>query len=462
VTDPISVSVSRRLTQRAILVSVALGGMLVPLNSTMIAVALPNIMREFGADVNAAGWLVTAYLITMATFQLIAGKLGDQLGRRALVLGGLIYFGLASLAAAVSPSLLMLLFFRIQQAIAGAVLVTNGIALVFEVVPAEHRGSSFGLVNTAIVLAAAAGPPLGGLLVGAAGWRAMFWANIPLVLAALFFGWSAIPAAKPRQSHRRFDIIGALAFAAILSVAAGLLAMGRGNANVFWLVVGGLVLTGLGVFFVRYEAHHPEPVLQPMLFRRRTFASANGAIALSNLAMYVTLLALPILLSNRLGWTSFQTGLVLTAMSAAMALCSPLGGRLADRLGRRLPSVVGLSILTISMLPLTLAGEGIEMPSLLACLGVAGAGLGLSVAGLQTSALESVEPQQAGMASGVSSTSRYLGSIVGSSILAGLLASAPNGTSSFRMVFLVVTLAAMCAALGSLGIRDARAIRISA
>ena len=170
--------------QRAILVSVTLGGMLVPLNSTMIAVALPNIMREFGADVNAAGWLVSAYLITMATLQLIAGKLGDQLGRRALLLGGLIYFGLASLAAALSPSLLILLFFRIQQAIAGAILVTNGFALVFEVVPADHRGSSFGLVNTAVVLAAAAGPPLGGLLVGTAGWRAMFWANIPLVIAA--------------------------------------------------------------------------------------------------------------------------------------------------------------------------------------------------------------------------------------------------------------------------------------
>ncbi len=110
------------------------------------------------------------------------------------------------------------------------------------------------------------------------------------------------------------------------------------------------------------------------------------------------------------------------------------------------------------MLLLTLAGEGIETLSLLAYLGMAGAGLGLSVAGLQTSALEAVEPQQVGMASGVSSTSRYLGSIVGSSVLAGLFASAPTGSGSFRMVFLVVTLAAMCAALASLGIRDAQAM----
>ena len=252
--------------------------------------------------------------------------------------------------------------------------------------------------------------------------------------------------------------MGGLALAAILILTAGLLATRPGNADVFALVVGSSVLIGLAVFFVRYEAHHPEPVLQPLLFRRRAFAAANGAMALSNLAMYVTLLALPILLSNRVGWTSFHTGLVLTAMSAAMALCSPLGGRLADRLGRCLPSVAGLSILTVGMLLLTLAGEGIETPGLLAYLGVAGAGLGLSVAGLQTSALESVEPQQVGMASGVSSTSRYLGSIVGSSVLAGLFASGPAGSASFRMVFLVVTLAAMCAALASLGIRDAQAM----
>ncbi|HET9222943.1 MAG TPA: MFS transporter, partial [Roseiflexaceae bacterium] len=112
--------------QRAVLTSIALGSMLVPLNSTMIAVALPEIMHAFGVDVGTAGWLVSAYLITMAALQLVTGQLGDRFGRRWLVLGGLIYFGLVSLLAALSPSLLVLLFARVQQAIAGSILITNG------------------------------------------------------------------------------------------------------------------------------------------------------------------------------------------------------------------------------------------------------------------------------------------------------------------------------------------------
>src|SRR5207302_1534017 len=114
-------------------------------------------------------WLVTAYLIVMASLQPVAGKLGDRLGRRRLILGGLIYFGLASLAAAASTSFAMLVFFRVQQAIAGAIALPNAGALIRDVVPPERRASSFGMVGAAVALAAAVGPPLGGLLAGAAG-----------------------------------------------------------------------------------------------------------------------------------------------------------------------------------------------------------------------------------------------------------------------------------------------------
>jgi MFS family permease len=175
--------------ERAALITVALATMLAPLNSTMIAVALPHVITEFGADMASAGWLVTAYLITMASLQPVAGKLGDRLGRRRLILGGVAYFGLASLGAAMASSLPALLFFRVQQAIAGAVALPNGAALVRELVPAGRRAGRFGLVGAAIALAAAAGPPLGGLLVGTAGWRAIFTVNLLLIIPALALGW---------------------------------------------------------------------------------------------------------------------------------------------------------------------------------------------------------------------------------------------------------------------------------
>lgn len=193
---------ARPFMQRAVLTSIALGCMLVPLNSTMFA--LPQIMQDFRVNAGATGWLVTSYLVMMAMLQLVAGKLGDQFGRRKFVLGSLIYFGFASLLATISSNLVFLLFARVQQAIAGAVLVTNGIVLTFEIVPVERRGRELGWVNAVVVLAAASGPPLGGLLVGLGGWQAIFWANIPLVISALILGWLPIPSdppCAPQQHH---------------------------------------------------------------------------------------------------------------------------------------------------------------------------------------------------------------------------------------------------------------------
>ncbi len=175
-------------TERPVVFTVVLGAMLAPLNSTMIAVAMPGIIDEFDVTLVRAGWLVTAYLIGMASLQPVAGKLGDRFGRRSLVLSGLLLFGLSSLAAASAPTLWFLLAFRVLQAVAGALIVPNGAALIREVVPEERRGASFGLLGALVAMAAALGPLVGGLLVEAAGWRGIFYVNLLLVLPALVIG----------------------------------------------------------------------------------------------------------------------------------------------------------------------------------------------------------------------------------------------------------------------------------
>jgi len=164
-----------------LLAVVALGAVLAPLNSTMVAVALPSITTDLGAGVAATGWLVTAYLIAMASLQPVAGRLGDRLGRRRLILGGLLGFGLTSLGATIAPTLPVLILMRIGQAASGAVVLPNGDALLREIVPDERRAGRFGLIGSAIGLAATLGPPLGGVLVETAGWRAMFAVNLVLV-----------------------------------------------------------------------------------------------------------------------------------------------------------------------------------------------------------------------------------------------------------------------------------------
>jgi MFS family permease len=150
--------------ERAVLAAAGLATMLLPLNSTMIAVVLPGLGRDLGVDVHAGSWLVTAYLIAMASLQPLAGKLGDRYGRRPTVLGGLAAFGLASLGAALAPGIAVLVAFRVAQAAAGALVFPNAMAVVRGALPEHRRAAGYGMLGSVIGVAAAVGPPAGGAL----------------------------------------------------------------------------------------------------------------------------------------------------------------------------------------------------------------------------------------------------------------------------------------------------------
>jgi MFS family permease len=182
--------------ERLILLTVMLGVFLAPLNSTMIAVALPSIMLDFDVGISSAGWLITAYLIAMASLQPLAGKLGDRFGHRTMVLSGLTVFGFVSVGAAVAPTLLWLLVFRVFQAVSAALIIPNGSALLREILPADRRGAGFGVLGAGIAVAAAIGPPLGGVLVEAGGWRSIFYVNLLMVVPAILIGLKHLPRAK--------------------------------------------------------------------------------------------------------------------------------------------------------------------------------------------------------------------------------------------------------------------------
>ena len=438
---------------RFIVLTAAMGIMLAPLNSTMIAVALPDIMREFDVGVARAGWLVTGYLVAMASLQPLGGKIGDRLGRRHLVLGGLGLFGLVSLGASLAPTLWVLLLFRVLQAVAGALIIPNSVAQARQYVPESRRGRAFGLIGAAVGIAAASGPPLGGVLVEAAGWRSIFYVNLLLVLPALFLGWRWLPVGSRLVSRIHFDFAGAIILPVVLVGTAGILmSIGRG-VEAALQVAGGLAIMAIAIIFVRQELRHPDPVFQPRLFRNRAFAAASLGVGLSNLAMYTLLLSVPILLAGRVDSSSLETGMVLTALSASLIILAPFGGLLVDRLGRRVPTVFGLTILTVGTVPIALAGADIALPTLVGSLAVVGIGLGMATPGMQTSAVESVPQAQAGMASGLFSTSRYLGSILGSAILVMLLEANRSEVGGLDTVFAVVLVAALLATVASFGLR---------
>jgi MFS family permease len=318
-------------------------------------------------------------------------------------------------------------------------------ALLRETAPPERLGARMGLVGAALPLGAAAGPPLGGVLVALGGWEWIFLVNLPLAAVALALGRRAIPS-RPRAAVRApgFDRAGAVLLTATLVAAAWALnGSGLDGRSAAALGVAAAVLLAA---FVRTELRRADPVVQPRLFARPAFSAASAGVALSNLAMYVTLLALPVLLDRQGAHGETVAGLVLASMSAASLVVTPLGGRLVDRVGSRAPAVAGLTFQTISLVSLALWAPDAGAGPMIACMLVAGTGLGLASSALQVAAVRAVDVSASGVASGVFSTSRYAGSIVGTALLAGPLAPDVAGTGGFAALFAVMAVAAAASA----------------
>lgn len=429
---------TRPVRPGAVTAVVLCGAVLGPLNSTMIAVALPPMALDLDVDASTMSWLVTAYLIAMAALQPVAGKLGDRLGPRPVMLTGYALFFVASALAPLVHSVALLVACRVVQAVAAALLTPTGFALLRQVAPPDRLGRAFGVIGAVLPLAAAVGPVLGGVLVEVGGWPAIFLVNLPVALFALVLGWSVVPReAQQGSASGGFDIVGAAWLCALLVGLTLVLDTAPGGAV---LAVSCVVLAVAAWAFVRHQRRHPDAVLPPQLFTRRSFVAAAAGIGLANLAFYVTLLAVPQLLHTR-GIDGAQAGLVLGALTLASSPLALLGGRLADRAGLRLPAVIGLALLLVGLVPLVLDPTGLPLALLVACLGVMGAGVGLSMPAFQLGALHGVAQRDTGMATGVFFTSRYLGSIVGTSLLAGPLALASPGADTVLFAVLAGTAA---------------------
>jgi MFS family permease len=407
----------------------------------MLLVALPEILDDFSADLSAGGWLITSYLIAVAALQTPAGKLGDRFGHRKIFIGALLAFMVATVGATAAPTLLLLIAFRVGQGVAIAGAFPNGWAMLRQSAPPGRVASRFAVVGSVLSVSVAVGPPLSGILVDLAGWRSVFLVNLAVAGPALLLARRIRPAPVPERAGP-FDLAGALGWTALLVITAGLVNVSTHSDGSPLLLLAGLpVVVGAGILLLRRELGHPDPVLQPRFFTRPAFAAANAGIGFANLAWYLTLIVVPLALEDRPGSSGLGTGLVLSAPALAFMVLVPLGGRLADRVGRRLPAVIGMCLMVAGLAPLPLAGADIALPLLVPTLMVTGAGLALASSAMQAAALDAVAPEDSGAASGVYATSRYLGSILGSSLLAA--AGDPTG----RAVFALILAGAVAAAL---------------
>jgi EmrB/QacA subfamily drug resistance transporter len=437
---------------RLLLVTVALGGILAPLNSTMLAVALPEIRDDLHVGHGAIAWLVSAYLIAMAVAQPIGGRVGDQLGPGRVFRASLIAFLALSIGCVVAPSFEVLLLLRTGQALVGAAVIPNGMAMLRETVPPEKLGQAMGLTNAALSFSAAAGPLLGAALLGAGSWRWLFVTNVPIIGVA--FACQAMLSYRSRTAPSRVSIdrAGAFSFALFLGAATFLLNRLEGGEPIH--VVAGVVALALsGALFLQRQLRSATPITDWSLFRQRTFAATAAYTLLSNLVMYTTLLAIPFFVREVQGKSIPTVGALLGTMSIFMAVLSPLAGRFSDVYGRRLPAVLGSAIMMAAAFTM-MAGISRDVSNVYlgATLLAIGLGLGFSTGAASTAAIESAPRSAAGVAAGTNSMMRYVGSIVGAGVLGSVLSrdgGAPD-VDVFRLMFAIVAVMSVLAFISTL------------
>jgi EmrB/QacA subfamily drug resistance transporter len=450
----------------AVMVGVASGAILVPLNSTMLAVALPGVMDDFGLGASTVTALVSLYLGAVAIALPVAGSLSDRYGARRIFLAGVLGFGAASILATTASSFVVLEASRVLQAASGALVSTSSAALIRETAPADRRGEAFGLFDLLVSTSAAVGPFVGGVIVGLLGWRAMFFVAVPVALiAALLVGVLVAPdgtraraglvgTAPGAPGRRPLDLQGLALLA--LAIAAFLVALGAvGAVDPAIRIVAALAVMPLLAVFVLVELREAHPAVDPRLLTRRTFAAALIGVFGSTVVLHGSFILVPLLVERLLGETATTSGIVLLGIAGVAALVSPFGGRISDRRGRRIVVVAGSLISAVGLAILSLPAAIASAAIVAVLLGVVGFGNGLT-SPRQAAALESVEPARVGMAAGTYYTGRYLGGVVGAS-LAGALLGATVTAGGVTLGFAILAGVMVVVTLASLGLPGRRA-----
>ena len=439
----------------AAMLGVASGAILVPLNSTMLAVALPGVMDDFTLGANAVSSLVTLYLGAVAVALPVGGSIGDRYGHRPAFLVGVLAFAVASALAAIATSFEVLEVARVGQAISGALISTSSAALIRETAPPTRQGEAFGMFDLLVSTSAAVGPFVGGLLVGGFGWRSLFVIAVPLgIVSAAYVGLVLRPEAPAHVSASRraaapIDVPGLVLLA--VAIVAFLVAIRSGTGAGPLGIIAAVAVAPLLALFVFVELRTERPAVDPRLFVNRPFAAALAGVFGATVILHGSFVIVPLLVEILLHQTALTSGIVLLGLAGVGAIVAPFGGRFSDRNGRRLVVVTGSAVSAIGLAALWLGTAGATAATIAATLCIVGFGNGLT-SPRQAAALESVDKSRVGMAAGTYYTGRYLGGVVGAS-LAGAILGAQVTPAGVATGFAVLTVVGVAVAVVSLGLR---------
>ena len=389
---------------RWVLLATVLGSGLAMLDATVVNIALPTIGRDFDTGLSSLQWVVNAYTLTLAGFLLLGGALGDRYGRRKVFLIGVVWFAGASLLCAIAPNAEALIFARALQGIGAALLTPGSLAILEASFAPDDRAAAIGAWSGLGGVMTAVGPFLGGWLVQSASWRWIFVINLPFAVVVLWVGLRHVPETRNEHAVHGIDFAGAvLTVLGLTGVIAGLTAgpeQGWSSPEVLIPLIGGLVVLGA---FVVVEQRSAHPLVPLAIFKAKQFTAANIVTFVVYAALAGAFFLLPIQLQTVVDFSPIASGAALLPVTIIMLFGSARAGRLATRIGPRIPMSVGPAIAGVGLLLLSTVGTGSSYwTGVLPGITVFGCGLALTVAPLTATVLGSAPAEHAGVASAVS------------------------------------------------------------
>jgi EmrB/QacA subfamily drug resistance transporter len=451
---------------RWVLAAAILGSGIAFLDSSVVNTALPSIKHEFKASLAGQQWVVTGYLLTLGSLLVVGGSLGDLFGRRRAFVSGLIGFGITSALCGIAPNLGVLIAARVGQGVTAALLVPGSMAMIAAVFHPDDRAKAIGAWSGLAGVATAIGPFLGGWLIDTVSWRWVFLINPPLAAFAVWIALTKVPETRSDLSgdgeRRSIDIQGAIALS--LGLAGVVYALIEGPAQ-RWPKVA-IVAAGIGILsllaFAMIERKSPTPMVPLSLFQSRRFSGINAATFVMWGAIGAVFFLLTIHLQTDLGYSATEAGAATIPVTILMMLFSARSGALAQRIGARLPLIVGPFVVAAAFALMTRIHPGVGyMPVVFPSVMMFALGLTITVAPLSATLIASVEDRHAGVGSAINNAVARVASLLAIAVLPALAgiagargASLNNGFS--KAMWICAALTATGSAICALTIFDAR------
>ena len=409
---------------RSILYTVMIGAFLSMFDSGVVNVGLPVIASQLHVGISSVQWITSIYLLVMSALLPILGTVADEFGRRKIYNLGYFVISVFTLACGFAVNLPMLLLTRVFQAVGGAMVMANGLAIVTENLPPASRGRNIGILATTMAIGSIAGPPAGGLAIGLWGWRTVFFLTAVVSFAGFVASYFSIPMdRRARAGKFRFDYPGSILL--ILTIVTFI--YGFSNvAKLGWanpLVAGSLVLFFVAlVTFIVYERSCERPVMDLSLFRSWTFSSSIVASLLSFITMYSPTVLIPFYYQQVLRISPQKSGLYMMAFPIAMALISPFSGALSDRIGAAVLTSTGLVINGLALVLLASITVNTPVFLILVYLALMGLSLGLFQSPNNSCIMGNVPKNKLGAANGITQLVKNLGMVIGTAFSVTLFA----------------------------------------